>query len=188
MMNIPNMLTLFRVLLVPVLVIVYYLPFTWSFIVAAFIFWLAAITDWFDGYLARKLNQTTPFGAFFDPVADKVMVAVSLCLLIEHFQSWWMTIPAMVIIGREVVISALREWMAELGKRTNVAVSIIGKIKTVVQMLAVIMLLLLPAYSSPVLTICAIIFLYFSVVLTLYSMYIYMVIAWADLSPFKPEC
>ena len=110
-MNIPNFLTLMRIILVPFLVLTFYLPYQWSYLACAIIFGVAAITDWFDGYLARRLNQSTPFGAFFDPVADKIMVAVALCLLIDEFTAVWMTAPAIIIIGREIVISALREWI-----------------------------------------------------------------------------
>ncbi|MHC9037299.1 CDP-diacylglycerol--glycerol-3-phosphate 3-phosphatidyltransferase, partial [Cobetia marina] len=112
-MSIPNILTLIRILFIPLLVVCFYLPYNWSLPVTALLFALAAVTDWFDGYLARRWNQTTPFGAFLDPVADKLMVAVALGLLIERYDSLWMTIPSLIIIGREIVISALREWMAE---------------------------------------------------------------------------
>ena len=105
-MNVPNILTSIRIILVPFLVLVFYLPFDNRYLVSAGIFAFAAATDWFDGYLARKLNQTTPFGEFFDPVADKIMVATALCLLVEDFNVFWITIPAMIIIGREIVISA----------------------------------------------------------------------------------
>lgn len=144
-MNIPNILTTVRLALVPILVVVFYLPYQWSPLLCAFIFMAASFTDWFDGYLARKWNQSTPFGAFVDPVADKIMVAVVLCLLVEKFAYPWMTLPAVVIIGREIVISALREWMAELGKRTSVAVSMVGKVKTAAQMMAICFLLYEPA-------------------------------------------
>src|SRR5690554_7491612 len=120
-MNIPNILTSMRVALIPVLVLVYLLPFKGHYWVACGIFALASITDWLDGYLARKWNQSTPFGAFLDPVADKLMVAVALALMIERYEAVWLTLPALVIIGREIVISALREWMAEMGKRGQVA-------------------------------------------------------------------
>ena len=116
-MNLPNILTLSRILMIPVFVLLFYLPFNWHFLVSAMVFALAAATDWLDGYLARRWNQATPFGAFLDPVADKLMVAVALALLIEEYHNLWLTLPAMTIIGREVVISALREWMAEMGKR-----------------------------------------------------------------------
>ncbi|KZN47911.1 CDP-diacylglycerol--glycerol-3-phosphate 3-phosphatidyltransferase [Pseudoalteromonas luteoviolacea] len=138
MWNIPNTLTTFRLFLIPVFAVVFYLPYTWAFFAAAFIFWLASITDILDGYLARKLNQSTPFGAFLDPVADKVMVSVALVLIAAHYQNVLVTLAAVIIISREIVISALREWMAGLGKRASVAVSNLGKFKTAVQMLAII--------------------------------------------------
>ena len=184
-MNVPNILTLLRIVLVPLLVVIFYLPGEWSCIVCAGIFTVAAFTDWFDGYLARKLNQTTPFGAFFDPVADKVMVAIALCLLIDEFRTFWMTIPAMVIIGREIVISALREWMAELGKRISIAVNRIGKLKTAAQMLAINFLLFSSAPLSTFIGYTGLILLYISVILTLWSMYIYISVAWPDLRPFS---
>lgn len=128
-MNIPNILTLARIAFIPLLVVLFYLPFSWSMPVAAGLFGLASITDWLDGYLARRWNQSTPFGAFLDPVADKLMVVVALALLIERYDTLVLTLPALVIIGREIVISALREWMAEMGKRGMVAVSWVGKLK-----------------------------------------------------------
>ena len=184
-MNVPNFLTLMRIILVPFLVLVFYLPFQWSYLACSIIFGVAAITDWFDGYLARRLNQATPFGAFFDPVADKIMVAVALCLLIDEFTAVWMTAPAIIIIGREIVISALREWMAELGKRTSVAVSMIGKVKTTVQMIAITMLLLSPVPLENWIGYIGVALLYFSAVLTLWSMIVYLRAAWPDLTPFK---
>ena len=123
-MNIPNALTLFRIVLIPVLVVLFYMPIAHTYFLTAAVFAVAAMTDWLDGYLARKLGQSTALGAFLDPVADKLMVAVALALLIERYDASWFTIPAIIIIGREIVISALREWMAELGKRTSVAVSL----------------------------------------------------------------
>lgn len=135
-LNIPNILTLFRLVLIPFFVVFFYLDVSWNYTAAAFIFWLAAVTDYFDGYLARKLKQSTAFGAFIDPVADKLMVTITLLLLAESYNSLWITIPAIIIIGREIIISALREWMAELGLRGEVAVSNLGKYKTVAQMLA----------------------------------------------------
>lgn len=142
--NIPTLLTLFRIILIPFFVLAFYLPFPWAPFACAFIFWFAAITDWFDGFLARRWNQSTRFGAFLDPVADKVMVAIAMVLVVEHYHSWWVTLPAAIMIGREIIISALREWMAELGKRSSVAVSWIGKVKTTAQMLALIALLWRP--------------------------------------------
>ncbi|MBE0368753.1 CDP-diacylglycerol--glycerol-3-phosphate 3-phosphatidyltransferase [Pseudoalteromonas sp. MMG013] len=138
MWNIPNTLTTFRLLLIPVFAVLFYLPYSWAFFAAAFIFWLAAVTDILDGYLARKLQQSTPFGAFLDPVADKVMVSVALVMLATYYQNIFVTCATVIIISREIVISALREWMAEQGKRSSVAVSSMGKIKTAAQMLAII--------------------------------------------------
>ena len=131
--NIPTLLTLFRVILIPFFVLAFYLPFSWAPFACALIFFVAAVTDWFDGFLARRWNQSTRFGAFLDPVADKVMVAIAMVLVAEHYHTWWVTLPAATMIAREIIISALREWMAELGKRSSVAVSWIGKVKTTAQ-------------------------------------------------------
>lgn len=177
-MNIPNALTLLRIALIPVFVLVFYLPYHWSFMASALIFALAGITDWLDGYLARKLDQSTPFGAFLDPVADKLMVAIALVLLVERFGSWWFTIPAMIIIGREIVISALREWMAELGNRTSVAVSYVGKVKTTFQILAILVLLAAAPQRSGLLLDSGLLLLYISALLTLWSMMVYIRAAW----------
>ncbi|WP_455231250.1 CDP-diacylglycerol--glycerol-3-phosphate 3-phosphatidyltransferase [Geopseudomonas aromaticivorans] len=140
-MNIPNLLTILRVLLIPVFIGLFYLPFDWRYWAASGVFALASATDWLDGYLARRLGQSTPFGAFLDPVADKLIVAVALVLLVEEHGNLWLTLPAMIIIGREIVVSALREWMAELGARAHVAVSNLGKWKTTAQMVALVILL-----------------------------------------------
>ena len=131
MMTLPNILTLLRMALIPCFVLVFYLPFRRAHLLAAALFALAAITDWLDGYLARRLNQTSKLGAFLDPVADKLMVVVVLVILLEARHSLWLAAPVAVIIGREIAVSALREWMAEIGSRRKVAVSILGKIKTV---------------------------------------------------------
>ncbi|MFW5824668.1 MAG: CDP-diacylglycerol--glycerol-3-phosphate 3-phosphatidyltransferase [Marinobacter sp.] len=180
-MNLPNILTLSRIVMIPVFVLVFYLPVEWRYLVSAAIFAVAGATDWLDGYLARKLDQSTPFGAFLDPVADKLMVAVALTVLIEEHASVILTIPAMVIIGREIVISALREWMAEVGSRASVAVSYIGKIKTTAQMVAIVMLLAVPpgvttaGFGTGL--------LYLAAGLTLWSMVLYLQAAWPDLFP-----
>ncbi len=178
--TIPNALTMLRILLVPVLVLVFYLPFQNHLIVAAGVFGVAAITDWFDGYLARRLGQMTAFGAFLDPVADKLMVAVALVLLVERHNTLLFTLAACVIIGREIVVSALREWMAELGERTSVSVSYIGKIKTAFQMVAITGLLAInPAtHENWLLVICYLV-LYAAAVLTLWSMTVYLKAAWS---------
>ncbi|MGL5699603.1 MAG: CDP-diacylglycerol--glycerol-3-phosphate 3-phosphatidyltransferase [Kluyvera sp.] len=142
--NIPTLLTLFRVILIPFFVLAFYLPFVWAPFACALIFFIAAVTDWFDGYLARRWSQSTRFGAFLDPVADKVMVAIAMVLVAEHYHSWWVTLPAATMIAREIIISALREWMAELGKRSSVAVSWVGKVKTTAQMAALVWMLWRP--------------------------------------------
>ena len=179
MTNIPNLLTFFRILLIPVFVILFYLPYQWSYLAAALIFILAAATDWFDGYLARKLNQSTAFGAFLDPVADKIMVAAALVVIVEHYNTIWVTIPAMTMIGREIIISALREWMAELGKRSAVAVSWIGKWKTMIQMVSLTGLIW--QYDIWMVWL-AYVLLYVATVLTFWSMFQYMKAAWGDLT------
>jgi CDP-diacylglycerol--glycerol-3-phosphate 3-phosphatidyltransferase/cardiolipin synthase len=130
MWNIPNILTLLRIFLIPVFVVVFYLPVPWARPLCALIFTVAALTDWLDGYLARRWGQTSPLGAFLDPVADKLMVAIALVLLVQAEATVLFALPAAVIIGREITVSALREWMAEVGARAKVAVSMTGKVKT----------------------------------------------------------
>ncbi|NID06818.1 CDP-diacylglycerol--glycerol-3-phosphate 3-phosphatidyltransferase [Luteibacter jiangsuensis] len=144
--NLPTWLTLFRVLLLPVMVIVFYLPFRGANLTAAVVFVLAGVTDWLDGYLARRLNLTSAFGAFLDPVADKLMIAVTLFLLVESHRGGWpgilMAVTASIIVGREISVSALREWMAQIGARSKVKVAFLGKLKTAMQMVALVVLLL----------------------------------------------
>ena len=139
--TIPTWLTLLRIMMIPVLVVVFYLPFKWTNFAAALIFGLASITDWLDGWIARKYHQYSAFGAFLDPVADKLMVAVALFLIVQGHPTPWMAFWAAVIVGREIAVSALREWMAELGQRAAVKVAAIGKIKTIAQMVALLCLL-----------------------------------------------
>ena len=178
-MNIPNILTMGRILMIPLMVVCFYWLGEGGRVWAALLFALAAVTDWFDGYLARKLNQSTALGAFLDPVADKLIVSVALVLLVEHFSDVWLTIPAMIIVGREIVISALREWMAELGKRANVAVSQIGKVKTALQMISITVLLGAPNGSFT--EMLGIYSLYGAAILTLWSMLLYLRAAWPEL-------
>nr|WP_282557807.1 CDP-diacylglycerol--glycerol-3-phosphate 3-phosphatidyltransferase [Providencia burhodogranariea] len=178
-LNIPTWLTLFRVILIPFFVLAFYLPVSWGPFVSAFIFVIAAVTDWFDGYLARLWKQTTKFGAFLDPVADKVMVATALVLVTESFDIWYVTLPAAIMIAREIIISSLREWMAEIGKRSSVAVSWIGKFKTTAQMMSLVGLLWRPNLLIENL---AIALLYIAAILTFWSMYQYLRAAWGDLS------
>lgn len=143
--TIPTAVTLFRIGLIPLFVIVFYLPYPWADLAAAAIFAFASVTDWVDGYLARVLKQESSFGAFLDPVADKLMVVVAIVLIVERHPSIYVAIPSVIIVAREVSVSALREWMAELGSRAAVQVSFIGKAKTTTQLIS----LLLMIYSEP---------------------------------------
>ena len=180
--TIPNILTVLRIALIPVFVLVFYLPYSWSHVATTALFGLAALTDWFDGYLARKLQQTSPFGAFLDPVADKLIVAVALIMLVQTNPTMWFVVPAAVIVGREIAISALREWMAEIGERTQVAVSFIGKIKTTAQMIALLLLLYRqPLWGFPTNEV-GVLLLYVAAILTLWSMVMYLKAAWPMLS------
>ncbi|BAP44729.1 CDP-diacylglycerol--glycerol-3-phosphate 3-phosphatidyltransferase [Pseudomonas sp. 21LCFQ02] len=179
-MNIPNLITVLRVLLIPIFILLFYVPYHWSYAAASVVFAFAAATDWLDGYLARKLQQSTPFGAFLDPVADKLMVAVALVMLVQTHANFWLTLPAMVIIGREIVISALREWMAEIGARAQVAVSNMGKWKTAAQMLALVILLANPVQLS-FWVVTGYALLLVAAGLTLWSMIQYLKAAWPHL-------
>ncbi len=181
--SIPNMVTSVRIVFIPVLVIVFYFfPLDWRYIASASVFTVAAISDWLDGYLARKLGQMTPFGAFLDPVADKLIIATALVLLVEVHASAILAVPAIVIVGREIVVSALREWMAQYSQMRSVVVSALGKVKTTFQMIAIILLLAGgPDQDSPV-VILGYLLLYAAAVLTLWSMVQYLKLAWPDLS------
>lgn len=183
-LNIPNVLTLARIALIPVFLLIAYWPpaigvsgheggMTRHLILTG-LFVLAAITDWLDGYLARALNQSSAFGRFLDPVADKLMVAAALVVLVQWQPTISMAFAAIVIISREITISALREWMAELGARTSVAVSYVGKLKTAFQMIAISVFLL----NWQPIEMLAYILLYTAVGLTLWSMFIYLKAAW----------
>ena len=188
-LNIPNILTLLRILLIPFFFVVYILDAKWSNQLATFIFVVAAITDWLDGYMARRLNQYTTFGAFLDPVADKLIVATALVLLAtdDNVLNLVYSVPLFaasvaIIIGREIVISALREWMAELGKRASVAVSYIGKVKTTLQLIAISLLIYQePLFGIPIFELGEIM-LFLAAGLTLYSMFVYLKAAWPVLS------
>lgn len=195
MINLPNILTLARILVIPFFVLIFYLPTTWGHIAAASIFALACVTDWLDGYLARRLHQSTKLGAFLDPVADKIFVCIALVLIVGEPQFQFislratvfsipiaaLTIPAAIIVSREIIVSALREWMAELGKRTSVAVSYLGKVKTTIQMLALTVLLYCDSTTPPLIVISGYILLYSAAVLTIWSMVIYIKAAWVEL-------
>jgi len=179
--NLPNILTWLRIVAIPLVVLLFYMPNSWADPAAGLLFAAASITDSLDGYLARRMGLTSRLGAFLDPVADKLIVAVTLVLLVSKNPHWVVVISAAVIIGREIAISALREWMAELGQRTKVAVSSIGKYKTILQMVGLSMMLYrnpllgLPVYDLGVaLTILA-------AILTLMSMIMYLRAAWPTL-------
>lgn len=182
--NIPNLLTIIRIFLIPAIVLSFYLPGKFGHGLATIIFACAALTDLFDGYLARNLNQATRFGAFLDPVADKLIVSIALILVVAELGKAYVAIPAAVIIGREIAISALREWMADIGKRTSVAVSYMAKIKTTLQMFAVGSLLLYcpKCASGYKYLIVGLILLYVAAGMTLWSMYMYLKAAWPDLT------
>jgi CDP-diacylglycerol---glycerol-3-phosphate 3-phosphatidyltransferase len=182
-LSLPNLLTSLRILLIPVLVLCFYLlPLDIRYLASAFIFSVASLTDWLDGYLARRMGQMTPFGAFLDPVADKLLVAVALILLVEAHASALLAIPALVIVGREIVVSALREWMSTHSDRSGVRVSMVAKVKTGFQMTAIIVLLAQgPDFGAP-LVILGYLLLYIAAGLTLWSMWQYLLIAWPDLS------
>ena len=180
--SLPNQLTIVRIFLIPVVIFLFYVPFPASRLLCALVFALAAATDWLDGYLARKTNQITAFGTFLDPVADKLVVMMTLVLLVGELSTVWVSLPAALIIGRELVISALREWMAELGKRTSVAVSQVGKIKTVVQMVALTCLVAYKPGKWPLLEMLGLVLLYLAMVLTLWTMLAYLKAAWYDLT------
>lgn len=176
-MTLPNLLTWLRIVLIPVLGLLFLLPTPWANAAAAGVFALASLTDWLDGYLARRWNQMSAFGAFLDPVADKLIVAIALIIVVVESPGALLAVPAAVIIGREIAVSALREWMAELGQRASVAVGMVGKIKTTAQMSAIILLLFrhdllgLPIWQM------GLFLLYVAAGLTLYSMFLYMTAA-----------
>ncbi len=178
MLNLPNILSLLRILFIPVLVLLYFLPYESATVWATVIFVVAAITDWLDGYLARKWDQTSPFGAFIDPVADKLIVVVALVLIVFKSPVWYILIPVVLIISRELTVSALREWMAELGKRNVVKVSQMGKWKTTFQMIAISCLIFYkPLFGLPIFEI-GVVLLYVAAWLTLLSMFNYIQAAW----------
>lgn len=183
--NIPNTITFARMALIPLLAFVHFWPGPWQGLVSGIVFGIAASTDWVDGYLARRLNLTTPFGAFLDPVADKLMVVTALVLQVELMEAWWFTLIAIVIICREVTISALREWMAQLGGRRIVAVQILGKVKTVFQMLAIGLLFLYFSWSNLYLYWFVMLLFLIAVILTLWSMCAYLMAAWQTMQGYS---
>lgn len=184
LLTIPTMLTLLRIALVPVLVLFFYLPIEWSNMACVVIFVAAALTDIADGYIARKTGQTSRFGAFLDPVADKIMVSTALVLLVQRQETYQVVfaIAAAVIIGREITISALREWMAEIGERALVSVSWIGKVKTGFQMTAIGFLLYHDNMAWIPVALIGELLLYTAAALTLWSMWSYLQSAWPAIS------
>ena len=179
--NWPNLLTLLRIALIPVFVVVFFLPYPWVHPVSCLIFALAGITDWLDGYLARRFNESSAFGEFLDPVADKLIVTAALVLLLADDARPLVAIPVMIIIGREITISALREWMAEFRAGKRVAVSYLGKLKTTVQMLAIGLMLFRDPLGSVPIYFLGLMLLLISAVLTLWSMCLYLFAAWPEL-------
>jgi CDP-diacylglycerol--glycerol-3-phosphate 3-phosphatidyltransferase len=176
--NLPNLLTWFRIVAIPLVVIVFYLPVPWASPAAGWLFALAGITDYFDGYLARRLGQTSSFGAFLDPVADKLIVATALVLIVQANPQAHLATVAAVIIGREITVSALREWMSQIGAQARVAVSWFGKWKTTMQIIGISLML----YEHPILGfdiyLLGIVLLDVAAGLPLWSMIDYLRAAW----------
>ena len=184
-LNIPNLLTWFRILLIPVFLAVFYLPdavlpMQQKHLVSTVIFALAAFTDWLDGYLARALDQVSDFGAFLDPVADKLMVAAALVVLVQF--GYVDMVIAFIIIGREIAISALREWMAQLGESKSTTVSMLGKAKTMFQMIAILLLLLDDSLPGLPTAAMGTLLIYLAAFLTLWSMVYYLRLALPQIS------
>ena len=172
--NIPTTITLLRIALIPLLTVVFYLPWDFSNKACTLIFIIAGITDWLDGYLARRMHMETPFGAFLDPVADKLMVAMVLVIIVQQQASAYLAIPAAIIIGREITIASLREWMAEIGQRATVKVSQLAKWKTGIQMLSIGLLLYREDLFGIPINLLGYVLLYVAALLTLWSMVNYL--------------
>ena len=181
-LNIPNTLTLFRMAIIPVFILAFYWDHPEAHVVATSIFFIAGISDWFDGYLARKLNQQSALGAFMDPLADKLMVVVALCLLITKYpDNNWLLFSTIIILSREIIISSLREWMAVQGQDGIVAVSFAGKAKTFAQLWALGFLIYgVDLFGMPIFTI-GIVLIVWAAILTLYSMMTYLIAAWSTI-------
>ena len=180
--NLPNTLTWLRILMIPAIIILFYvLPYPWADPAACAAFALAGITDSLDGYYARKLGQTSRLGAFLDPVADKLIVAAALILIVSRDPRWFLVIASIVIIGREIAVSALREWMAEIGARGKIKVSLLGKYKTIMQIVGLSFLLFRQSLFGIPIYKFGIILTAVAVVLTLWSMIAYLRLAWPEL-------
>jgi len=181
-LNLPNALTWLRILMIPAIIILFYvLPYPWADPAACAAFALAGITDSLDGYYARKLGQTSRLGAFLDPVADKLIVAAALILIVSRDPRWFLVIASIVIIGREIAVSALREWMAEIGARGKIKVSLLGKYKTIMQIVGLSFLLFRQSLFGIPIYKFGIILTAVAVVLTLWSMIAYLRLAWPEL-------
>jgi CDP-diacylglycerol--glycerol-3-phosphate 3-phosphatidyltransferase len=179
----PMILTLLRIALIPVLILFFYLPYAWASLATAAVFILAAVTDWLDGYLARRMGLMSQLGAFLDPVADKLMVATALVVMVQSpppivFPMILFTLSAAIIIGREIAISALREWMSEMGERGKVKVGLLGKLKTIFQMTAISCLLFQSDILGLPTALIGELLLYLAAALTLWSMWVYLHAAW----------
>lgn len=178
MLNLPNILSLLRIALIPVLMGLYFLPYESAALWATIVFIIASITDWVDGYLARKWDQATPFGAFIDPVADKLIVVIALVMILFRSPEAYLLIPIVIIIAREIIITALREWMASIGARNTVKVSYVGKLKTTFQMIAIGCLIFhKPLFGIPVFEV-GVALLYVAAWFTITSMISYLKSAW----------
>jgi CDP-diacylglycerol--glycerol-3-phosphate 3-phosphatidyltransferase len=179
--NLPNTLTWLRILMIPGVVILYYLPFWWAHPAAGVGFALAGITDTLDGYFARKLGLTSRLGAFLDPVADKLIVAAALVLIVSADSRWFVVMMAIVIIGREIAVSALREWMAEIGARGRIKVSQLAKYKTIMQITGLSMMLFHHRLLGIAIYKLGVVLTAIAAVLTLWSMILYLRLAWPEL-------
>ena len=177
-LNLANILTLFRIAAIPIVVVCFYSPIPYARPIAAVLFGIAAVTDFIDGWVARRFNQQSRFGEFLDPVADKLMVAIVLVMLVQAQSGWFEDIIAMIIIGREITISALREWMATIGERTNVRVSISGKVKTTFQMFGIaFMVWHNPLFGIDIYAV-GFVLLVIAAIMTIWSMIFYLKAAW----------
>ncbi|MEM8817668.1 MAG: CDP-diacylglycerol--glycerol-3-phosphate 3-phosphatidyltransferase [Pseudomonadota bacterium] len=180
-LNLANILTLFRIAAIPVVVILFYAPFDNARPVAAILFGIAAVTDLIDGWIARRFNQMSKFGEFLDPVADKLMVVIVLVMLVQAQSSLWEDIIAMIIIGREITVSALREWMATIGERNTVKVQFSGKLKTTLQMFGIAFMVWQETLFGIDIYRVGYYLLIAAAVLTIYSMYAYLKAAWPSM-------
>ena len=186
-LNLANILTLLRIAAIPVVVVCFYSPLEYARPLAAILFGLAAVTDMIDGWVARRFGQMSRFGEFLDPVADKLMVAIVLVMLVQAQSSWFEDVIAMIIIGREITISALREWMATIGERANVQVDITGKIKTTLQMFGIaFMVYRNDLFGVPIYTI-GFVLLVLAAIMTIWSMVVYLRAAWPFIMADEPE-